>query len=73
VVDPFWGDGQEEAHRKNELYGEVWSVGGERRWGVASGVVVGSSRCGEVVLGGAMPRVWSRWSERGRSRLSMAA
>jgi hypothetical protein len=33
LVDPFWGCGKEEAHRKNELNGEVWSAGGERRWG----------------------------------------
>jgi hypothetical protein len=26
-VDSFWGGGKEEAHRKNELYGEVWSAG----------------------------------------------
>jgi hypothetical protein len=37
--------------------------GGVRR----PGVVVGSSQRGVVVLGGAVLRVWSRWSERGWS------
>jgi hypothetical protein len=65
VVDQFWGGGEEEAHRKNEL-SEVWTAGGERRWGRRPGVVVGSSRCGKVVHGGEMLGVRSRWSERGR-------
>jgi hypothetical protein len=29
VVDQFWGSGEGEAHRKNELHGDVRSVGGE--------------------------------------------
>jgi hypothetical protein len=61
--------GEEEAHRKNEL-GEVWSAVGERRWGQRLGVVVGSSRCGKVVHGGAVLGVWSSLSERDRSGLS---
>jgi hypothetical protein len=65
VVDQFWGGGEEEAHRKNEL-SEVWTAGGERQWGRRPGVVVGSSRCGKVVHGGAMLGVWSRRSKRGQ-------
>jgi hypothetical protein len=64
VVDQFWGGREEEAHQKVEL-GEVWTIGGERRWGWHPGVVVGSSRCGKVLHGGAVLRVWSRRSERG--------
>jgi hypothetical protein len=41
--------------------------------GAASRVVVVSSRCGEVILGGAMLVVWSRLLEKGFSRLSVAA
>jgi hypothetical protein len=76
VVDPFWDGRKSEAHRKNKLCGEVWSVGGNGGGGgggAASGVVVGSSRCMEVVLGSVVLVVWSRRSERGRSRLSMVA
>jgi hypothetical protein len=35
VVDTIWGGGKEEAHRKNELYSEVWCgevVRGVRGW-----------------------------------------
>jgi hypothetical protein len=42
-------------------------VGGERWWGAASGVVVGSSQHGVVVLSGALLGVWLRRSERGWS------
>jgi hypothetical protein len=56
VVDQFWGSGEEEAHRKNELCGDVRSVRGERRRGRSPGVVVDSSRCGKVVHGGAVLR-----------------
>jgi hypothetical protein len=73
VVDPFWDGRKSEAHRKNKLYGVVWSAGGNGGGGAASGVVVASSRCMEVVLGSMVLVVWSRRSERGRSRLSMVA
>jgi hypothetical protein len=67
VVEPFWGDGKEEAHQKNELYGEVWSVGGERRLGRRPEVVVDSSRCWEVVYGDAVLGAWSNRSEKARA------
>jgi hypothetical protein len=70
MVDLFWGGGKEEAHYKNELYGEVWSAGGERRWGRRPGVVVDSSWCGEVIHGGAVLGAWSNRSERGQNGLS---
>jgi hypothetical protein len=71
-VDSFWGGGKEEPHRKNELYGEVWSAGGEWQWGQRPGVVVDSSRCWEVVHGGVVLGAWSNRSEGGRSGLSTA-
>jgi hypothetical protein len=43
--------------------------GGGRR----PGVVVGSSRCREVIFDGAVLRVWTNLSKRGRSGLSMVA
>jgi hypothetical protein len=48
------GGGEEEAHRKNELRGDVRSARGEWRWGQRLEVVVNSSRCGKVVHGGAV-------------------
>jgi hypothetical protein len=36
VVDQFYGGGEDEAHRKNEL-GEVWSAGEEQWWSAAHG------------------------------------
>jgi hypothetical protein len=41
----------------------AWSEGNDSG-GWRSGVVVGSSRRGVVVLSGTVLRVWSRWSER---------
>jgi hypothetical protein len=72
-VNPFWGGRKGEAHRKNELYGEVWSARGEWRWGRRPGVVVNSSRCKEVVHGSAVLEAWSNRLERGWSGLSVAA
>jgi hypothetical protein len=43
----------------NELYSELWLARGEQRWGRRPGVVVGSSWCGEVVLGGVVLGLWS--------------
>jgi hypothetical protein len=40
--------------------------------GAVSRVVVGSSRCGEVILGGAVIGVWSNRLKRGWSGLSAA-
>jgi hypothetical protein len=63
VVDQFWGSGEKEAHRKNELCSDVRSVGGERRRGRHPGVVVDSSWCGKVEHGGAVLRVVMASSE----------
>jgi hypothetical protein len=37
AAHPSGESGQGGPHQKNELYGEVWSVGGERRWGAVAG------------------------------------
>jgi hypothetical protein len=52
----------------------VWSAGRERQWsgGRLPGVVVGSSRCWEVIHGGAVLVVWSTRPKRGWSGLSVA-
>jgi hypothetical protein len=65
AVHPFGESGQGGPHQKNELHGDVWLVGGEWRWRAASGVLVGSSRCGEVVLGFTVLGVWSNRLKRG--------
>jgi hypothetical protein len=64
-VDQFWGGREEEAHRKNELHGNVWSARGERRWGRHPRVVVNSSQCGKVVHSGAVLGAVMRSSEGG--------
>jgi hypothetical protein len=70
ALHPSRESGQGGPHRKNELYDEVWSAGGERWWGRRPGVVVGSSRCRKVILGGAVLRVWSIRPKRGWIGLS---
>jgi hypothetical protein len=36
AAHPSGESGQGGPHQKNELHGDVWSAGGERRWGAAS-------------------------------------
>jgi hypothetical protein len=33
MTHPSGESGQGGPHEKNKLYGDVWSAGGERRWG----------------------------------------
>jgi hypothetical protein len=67
------GQREGRAHRKNTLYSEVWSAGGEWRRGRRPGVVVDSSRCREVLRGGAVLGAWSNLSEGGQSGLPVVA
>jgi hypothetical protein len=69
ATHPSEESGQGGPHKKNKLYGDVWSARGERRWGWCPVVVVGGSRCEEVILDGAVLKVWSNRPKRGWSRL----
>jgi hypothetical protein len=56
--------------RSLAVEGAAWSEGNDGGWWRPM-VVVGSSWCEEVVLGGVVLGVWSNWSKRGWSGLSV--
>jgi hypothetical protein len=71
VAHPSGESGEGGPHQMNEIYDEVWSARGEWRWEQRPGVVIDSSWCGEVVLGGAVLGVWSTRPKTGWSGLSV--